>query len=155
MQKLFTPTDVEYGPTAQRVFTFLRHCSEGAYSSRTMMALVTQADTGEAPFMAIDDADVEIDRLTEVKQGGIRAVGAVLRDGRVMLATHPEYRRQGYGSQLVYQILNRVPAERHLQFWVHTRNLDAQRFLLSQGLEIVAQGNMNLCYGTRNGEWPL
>lgn len=152
MRYAWTPEDTHYPEAGQEFFTFLRRNSDDRYSSRTMMAVVRQIDARQAPLVVFDSEPMVLDEMTEVKRGGINAAGIVLRDGRVLLATRTDVRRQGYGSALLNEIVVRrrvfTAADLTLQFWVTHENIDGVRFLVARGLVPIANRAPNMiCYG--------
>jgi GNAT superfamily N-acetyltransferase len=163
MPEIFTVhTDADqYATAGQRAFQFFRRHSDDAYSSPTLMAFAAQSVNRTTPLIIIDETPVAVDRRTEVKSGGVRSCAAVLTDGRVLLATKDRHRRQGLGAQMVQHIQSswvQNEAAPTLQFWVATRNLDALRFLLGQGLELVASTSTTQCFGVptwgAEPSWP-
>jgi hypothetical protein len=147
----FMPSDPAYPVMGQELFGFLNRHAPNRYSARSLMAVVRQVDAQEAPLLVFDADPAEVDRLTEIKSGGLNAAAIVLRDGRVLLATHTEKRRSGFGAAVLSEVLRHrgdlADQDIQLQFWTGADNVDGQRFLIARGLQIIAtRANGQLCY---------
>ena len=94
-----------------------------------------------------------IDRRTEVKQGGLNSAAIVLRDGRILMCTHQDKRRTGFGAAVFHEVYRRRRAlaqqDVHICAWVAASNIDGQRFLIARNMRIIATkaGDGQVCYG--------
>lgn len=132
----YTP---QYAIHLRRAFEFFRGCSDGRYTSSSLMRLhdaVDDADNG--PIIATAGMPLGYDEETEVKTGGTLGMLVADPEGRTMLAVAPNFRRQGIATALIAAIElaettlgNTLTSERY--FWVGNRNIVAQRFLLASG----------------------
>lgn len=138
----FQPGDPAFGPMGEQVFGFLNRHAHEHYSDRTMMAIIRQTGAGTARVLLVDSEPAVIDRLTEVKRGGIRSAAVVLRDGRVIMAVRPDLRRSGLGTNLLRAIFRSQRYAHNediqIQLWCHQRNTVGTTFLVSQGLVMSA-----------------
>lgn len=149
--KTYFPDDVAFSTMGNHIFGFINRYAHEQYTDRTMMAIVRQCDAKTARMLVIDSEEVQIDPLTEVKTGGIRAAAVVLRDGRVVLAVKPELRRQGIGRKLLMHIFRMCSSalddDIQYQFWCNTTNVAANALLTSTDCEVAAiRTNGMVCY---------
>lgn len=133
----------------QAAFDFLQRNANGRYSDRTLMAISrwsfvsaelvegTRQLDGPAPAVVSLSREVTYDEETEVKTGGTAALAVTLPSGegsKLIIATAPEARRNGYGSLLVREL-------RYFPFihaWVGATNTVGQQFLLANAMHPLA-----------------
>lgn len=147
----YFPTDPEFQSMGDQIFSFINRNAADNYSDRTMMAIVRQCDRQDARLIVIDAEAASIDRLTEIKTGGVRAAAIVLRDGRVVMSVRQDLRRQGIGRQLVRHIGRHIALsefdDTQFQFWCNSRNAAGMAFLNSVHFEIAAvRPNGAICF---------
>lgn len=138
-------------------FDFLRRM--GAYTSRSLQAVLTHADTmenvrlrgadlaGPTPFVVRAERQAHYDEETEVKYGGVTGVvvGMPTGDDRLLVAVHSGSRRTGVGARLVE--FARAWGNYNAVTWVGRTNSVGQRFLLAQGwLPQQFNGAGAICY---------
>lgn len=142
----YGPFDPETAGALRQAFSFIRANDDRRYSASVKMSLLTHADNMEAfDFEANEDSTVRFplvltvgtpytyDEDTEVKMGGLLAVGVVLPDHRVLFCVNRNNRRTGIG-RFLFGRLYRSQLDGNLSFWIHQENRDGQMFALSQGL---------------------
>lgn len=150
---VYTPEDPAYPTMGQEFFTFLNRHAPNTYSSRSLMSVIRQVDAHEAPLIVFDADPAAIDRRTEVKQGGLNSAAIVLRDGRILMCTHQDKRRTGFGAAVFHEVYRRRRAlaqqDVHICAWVAASNIDGQRFLIARNMRIIATkaGDGQVCYG--------
>lgn len=159
----YSPLDgAQYEDTLRKAFNFLRRHDDGRYSSRTKMRVLSAAERAEKlrtegatptssglPGVLSVETPFSYDEDTEVKLGGVVAVAVVwpTEEGRLLLATHTEHRRNRIGQLLVEAC--RVLGVTELTAWVNRTNRAGQHFLLSLGFAATAINNSGgVCWQT-------
>lgn len=127
-------------------FDFLQRNAEGRYSDRTLMAISRWSGRAESivsggvdsdgplPWVFSLSKEVAYDEDTEVKSGGTVALAVTLPaewGAKLVMAVHPDGRRQGYGTRLMYHVKDYVSG---VHAWVGNTNIVGQQFLLSIGM---------------------
>jgi hypothetical protein len=131
------------GPAAiaplRAAFTFFRQHADRRYSSKTLMALIDNADrlegTGDR-YSQVTVVTVSIpftyDEETEVKSGGVLGMGVLLPDRRILIAVRASARRQGLG-RLIFENLDLAYVPTSVM-WLNRYNAVGQQFALAMGL---------------------
>lgn len=128
-------------------FDFLQRHAQGRYSDRTLMSVsrwsFTSAEMVEGRRQSPDriaasvhsiGKEVTYDEETEVKHGGTVAMAVCLPSeygAKVVIATAPDCRRQGYGRRILQRIQSTVP---YAHAWVGNTNIAGMQFLLDAGM---------------------
>jgi len=139
-----------YAETLAQLFQFFRTNSDGRYSSSSLMALnrlpelyLESPDHREMPDVTTISMPFSYDPDTERKFGGL--TGALVTwPSKSMIAVNRGYRRKKIGSMLLTANAGRLQAG----FWVHRRNVEGQKFLLSAQMyptALNAQGAVRYC----------
>ncbi len=143
---LYYPDDgAQYVGRLREAFAFLRRHGDRRYSARSLMNLLSTADTVEAltesgrvldtralPVVLVAETPFTYDEETEVKSGGIAAVAVKYPDGKTMVGVHQTRRRARVGMACVRMLGDYLPGP--VVLWVHNTNTVGQQFCLSLGL---------------------
>lgn len=134
----------EYETHLRLGFEFIRRNSDRRYSTRTLQAILQAADEAEnlrvydinrptnLPALITLTRPISYDEETEVKSGGLAAAGVLFAgdDGRFVITTAPQFRRNGIGRALM-RIANHMGP---VTVYANNGNYDGQRFLLACNL---------------------
>lgn len=134
-------------------FDFLQRNADGRYTDRTLMAISRwgfrcdealregRRIESPAPWVFSIHKEVSYDEDTEVKSGGTMALAVTIPaewGNRLVMAVHPDVRRQGYGRRLLSQACDYVSG---IHAYVGNANLVGQQFLLTVGMMPVSMTN--------------
>ena len=134
-------------------FDFLQRNADGRYTDRTLMAIsrwgfrCDEALRRERrledprPWVLSVHREVTYDEDTEVKSGGTMACAVTIPaeyGNRLVMAVHPDARRQGFGRRLLNEACDYVAG---LHAYVGSGNRVGQQFLLSAGMMPMSMSN--------------
>lgn len=128
-------------------FDFLQRHAQGRYSDRTLMSVSRwsftsaeilegrgQPSPGSRAAAYSIAKEVTYDEDTEVKHGGTVAMAVALPaewGAKVVIATAPNCRRQGFGTRILAHITAYTP---YAHAWVGNGNIAGMQFLLNCGM---------------------